>query len=138
MTPRKALPKSVGEYIDAAPKEARKKLREMRACVRKAAPGAKEGIKWRMPTFSYRRILVMFAAFKHHIGFYPTRSAMSAFAKELSKFTMGAGSIQFPLEKPLPIALIRKITALRVQESLEKDGKWRTSGQRRRAKVSTT
>jgi uncharacterized protein YdhG (YjbR/CyaY superfamily) len=128
VTPRKPLPKSIGEYIDAAPKEARKKLREMRACVRKAAPGAKESIKWRMPAFSYRRILVMFAAFKHHIGFYPTRSAMSAFAKELSKFTTGRGSIQFPLEKPLPIALIRKITALRVRESLAKDGKWRTGG----------
>jgi uncharacterized protein YdhG (YjbR/CyaY superfamily) len=131
MTPRKLLPQSIGEYIDAAPKEARKKLREMRACVRKAAPGAKESIKWRMPAFSYRRILVMFAAFKHHIGFYPTRSAMSAFAKELSKFTTGRGSIQFPLEKPLPIALIRKITALRVRESLAKDGKWKTGGRAR-------
>lgn len=128
MTPRKASPKSIDEYIDAAPKEARKKLREMRACVRKAAPGAKESIKWRMPAFSYRRILVMFAAFRHHIGFYPTRSAMSAFAKELSKFTMGKGSIQFPLGKPLPLALIRKITALRLRESLEKDGKWKTGG----------
>jgi uncharacterized protein YdhG (YjbR/CyaY superfamily) len=138
MIPGKTPPKSIREYIDAAPKEARKKLREMRACVRKAAPGAKESIKWRMPAFSYRRILVMFAAFKHHIGFYPTRSAMSASAKELSKFTMGRGSIQFPLEKPLPLALIRKITARRVRESLEKDGKWRTGGQRRRAKGATT
>jgi uncharacterized protein YdhG (YjbR/CyaY superfamily) len=84
-----------------------------------------------MPAFSYRRILVMFAAFKHHIGFYPTRSAMSAFAQELSKFTTGRGSIQFPLEKPLPIPLIRKITALRVRESLEKDGKWKTGGRSR-------
>jgi len=128
MTPQKALPKTIDEYIDAAPKEARKKLREMRACVRKAAPGAKESIKWRMPAFSYRRILVMFAAFKRHIGFYPTRSAMSAFAKELAKFTAGRGSIQFPLQKPLPLALIRKITARRVRESLEKDGKWRAGG----------
>jgi uncharacterized protein YdhG (YjbR/CyaY superfamily) len=131
MTPRKALPKTIADYINVAPKEARTKLREMRACVRKAAPGAKESIKWRMPAFSYRRILVMFAAFKNHIGFYPTRSAMSAFAKELSKFTTGRGSIQFPLEKPLPLALIRKITALRVQESLEKDGKWKTGGRAR-------
>jgi uncharacterized protein YdhG (YjbR/CyaY superfamily) len=131
MTPRKPLPRSIDAYIDAAPKEARKKLREMRACVRKAAPGGKESIKWRMPAFSYRRILVMFAAFKHHIGFYPTRSAMSAFAKELSKFTTGRGSIQFPLEKPLPLALIRRITALRVRESLAKDGKWRTGGRAR-------
>jgi len=138
MTPRKPLPKGIDAYIDAAPKKARKKLREMRACVRKAAPGAKESIKWRMPAFSYGRILVMFAAFKHHIGFYPTRSAMSAFAKELSRFTTGRGSIQFPLEKPLPLALIRRITALRVRESLAKDGKWRTSDQRRIAKGATT
>ncbi|MGD0404672.1 MAG: DUF1801 domain-containing protein [Candidatus Acidiferrales bacterium] len=128
MTPRKTSPKTIDEYIDAAPKEARKKLREMRAAIRKAAHGAKESIKWRMPAFSYRRILVMFAAFKQHIGFYPTRSAMTAFAKELSQFTMGRGSIQFPLDKPLPLALIRKITALRVRESLEKDGKWKTGG----------
>ena len=131
MATRKPQPITISAYIDAAPKEARKKLREMRACVRKAAPGAKESIKWRMPAFSYRRILVMFAAFKHHIGFYPTRSAMSAFAKELSKFTMGRGSIQFPLEKPLPLALIRKITALRVRESLQKDRKWKTGGRAR-------
>jgi uncharacterized protein YdhG (YjbR/CyaY superfamily) len=131
MTPRKPLLKSIDAYIDAAPKEARKKLREMRACVHKVAPGAKESIKWRMPAFSYRRILVMFAAFKHHIGFYPTRSAMSSFAKELSNFTTGRGSIQFPLEKPLPLALIRRITALRVRESLAKDGKWKTAGRAR-------
>jgi|HubBroStandDraft_4_1064222.scaffolds.fasta_scaffold595059_2 uncharacterized protein YdhG (YjbR/CyaY superfamily) len=131
---QKKPPKTVAEYIDAAPKDARKKLREMRAAVRKAAPGAKESIKWKMPAFSYRRILVMFAAFKHHIGFYPTRSAMRAFVKDLAKFTTGRGSIQFPLDKPLPIALIRKITARRVRESLEKDGKWKTSGQRRQAR----
>jgi uncharacterized protein YdhG (YjbR/CyaY superfamily) len=113
MNPKKPPPKSIPAYIDAAPKEARKKLREMLAAIRKAAPGAEESIKWRMPAFSYRRILVMFAAFKHHIGFYPTRSAMRAFEKELSKFTMGRGSIQFPLEKPLPLPLIRKIIALR-------------------------
>ncbi len=114
------------EYINAAPKEARKKLREMRECVRAAAPGATESLKWGMPAFSYRRILVTFAAFKHHIGFYPTPSAMRAFARDLSKFVTGAGSIQFPLEKPLPLALIRKITKFRVRESFEKDGKWRT------------
>jgi uncharacterized protein YdhG (YjbR/CyaY superfamily) len=134
MNSKKPLPKTVAEYIDAAPKEAQKKLREMRAAIRKAAPGATESIKWKMPAFSYRRILVMFAAFKQHIGFYPTRSAMRAFEKELSKFTTGRGSVQFPLEKPLPLALIRKLTARRVQESFEKDGKWKTGGQRGRAR----
>ena len=125
MTSNKARPTSITEYINAAPKETRKKLREMRACIRASAPGAKESLKWGMPAFSYRRILVTFAAFKHHIGFYPTPSAVKAFANDLSKFVTAKGSIQFPLEKPLPLPLIRKITAFRVRESIEKDKKWR-------------
>jgi uncharacterized protein YdhG (YjbR/CyaY superfamily) len=126
MAPKKARPTSISEYIDAAPKEARKKLREMRACIRSAAPGAKESLKWGMPAFSYHRILVTFAAYKHHIGFYPTPSAVKAFGKDLSKFVTADASIQFPLEKPLPLTLIRKITEFRVRESTEEDKKWRT------------
>jgi uncharacterized protein YdhG (YjbR/CyaY superfamily) len=126
MTLKKAPPKSITDYINAAPKEAQKKLREMRACIRTSAPGAKESLKWGMPAFSYRRILVTFAAFKHHIGFYPTPSAVRAFANDLSKFATAKASIQFPLEKPLPLPLIRKITAFRVRESIEEDRKWRT------------
>jgi uncharacterized protein YdhG (YjbR/CyaY superfamily) len=126
MTPSKARPKSIAEYIAAAPPQAQKKLREMRACIRKAAPGAKESLKWGMPAFSHKRILVTFAAHQHHIGFYPTPSAVSAFAKDLAKFVTAKGSIQFPLEKPLPRALIGKITAFRVRESLNQDKKWRT------------
>ena len=126
MTSKKARPTNIAEYIDAAPKEAQKKLREMLACIRKAAPGAKEGLKWGMSAFSYQRILVTFKAFKHHIGFYPTPSAVRAFAKELSKFKTASASIQFPLDKPLPLALIRKITAFRVKESIKEDAKWRT------------
>src|SRR5882672_1126485 len=117
----KTPPKSISEYINAAPKEAQKKLREMRACICAAAPGAKESLKWGMPAFSYRRILVTFAAHKHHIGFYPTPSAVKAFAKELSHVVTARGSIQFPLEKPLPLTLIRKIVAFRVRESVELD-----------------
>jgi uncharacterized protein YdhG (YjbR/CyaY superfamily) len=125
MTAKKAPPKSITEYINAAPEEAQKKLREMRACIRAAAPGAEESLKWGMPAFSYRRILVTFAAFKHHIGFYPTPSAVKAFANDLAKFATAKGSIQFPLEKPLPLPLIRKITAFRVRESIEEDKKWK-------------
>ncbi|SRR6266576_6216 len=132
MTSTEARPKSITEYINAAPKEAQKKLREMRACIREAAPGAKESLKWGMPAFSYRRILVTFAAFRHHIGFYPTPSAVRAFATDLSKFATAKGSIQFPLEKPLPLPLIRKITAFRVRESIEEDGKWKTIQNRER------
>jgi uncharacterized protein YdhG (YjbR/CyaY superfamily) len=126
MTTRKAKPQTVSEYIAAAPKEARGKLREMRACIRKAAPGAQESLKWGMPAFSERRILVMFAAFKHHVSLFPTASALRAFAKDLAAFKTGKGSIQFPLERPLPLALIRKITVFRVRESKERDKKWRS------------
>jgi uncharacterized protein YdhG (YjbR/CyaY superfamily) len=126
MISTKTRPKTIDEYIQAAPREAQRKLREMRACIRAAAPRAKEGLKWGMPAFSYRRILVTFAGFRKHIGFYPTPSAVTAFAKELSKFSTAKGSIQFPLEKPLPLSLVRKITAFRVKESVEQDKKWRT------------
>jgi uncharacterized protein YdhG (YjbR/CyaY superfamily) len=126
MMPKKARPKNIAEYIEAAPKEAQKKLRQMHACIRTAAPGATEGLKWGMPAFSYKRILVTFAAFKNHIGFYPTPSAVSAFENDLEKFVTAKGSIQFPLEKPLPLPLIRKITAFRVRESIEPDKKWKT------------
>src|SRR5215472_6774999 len=108
MTPRKARPKDITQYINAAPREAQKKLREMLACIRKSAPGAKEGLKWGMPAFSYNRILVAFAAHKKHIGFYPTPAAVKAFAGDLSNYATASGSIQFTLEKPLPLALIRK------------------------------
>jgi uncharacterized protein YdhG (YjbR/CyaY superfamily) len=124
MFTRKKRPKDVSEYIRAAPKNVQKKLREMRATIRKAAPGATESLKWGIPSFSYHRILVTYAAFKHHIGFYPTSSAIRAFAKELSNFKTAKGSIRFPLEKPLPLGLIRKITAYRVKESKGKDVKW--------------
>lgn len=126
MTSKKARPETITEYINAAPKEAQERLREMRACIRDAAPGAQESLKWGKPAFSYQRILVMFAAAKRHIGFYPTPSAVKAFAKELAEFSTSDASIRFPLDKPLPLALIRKITAYRVRESLEEDGRWRT------------
>ena len=126
MISKKARPKSIDEYIQTAPQEAREKLREMRACIREAAPGAEESLKWGMPAFSYRRILVTFAAFKHHVGFYPTPSAVKAFTRNLSRFKTAKGSIQFPLEKPLPLALIKKITAFRARESKEEDKKWKT------------
>jgi uncharacterized protein YdhG (YjbR/CyaY superfamily) len=125
MTSKKARPKNISEYINAAPKEAQEKLREIRACIREAAPGAEESLKWGKPAFSYKRILVMFAAFRNHIGFYPTPSAVSAFADDLSEYVTGDNSIRFPLDRPLPLLLIRKITAFRVRESIEEDGKWR-------------
>ena len=123
---KKIRPKTVAEYIRAAPKAAQPKLREMRACILAAAPDAREELKWGMPAYSYRRILVIFGGFKHHIGFYPTTSAVKAFARELSGFASAKGSVQFPLAEPLPLPLIRKIVAFRAKESLEADEKWRT------------
>jgi len=123
---KRTKPKNITEYIQAAPKETREKLRELRACIRKTAPGAQESLKWGMPAFSSRRILVTFAAFKHHIGFYPTPSAVKAFAKNVARFKTAKGSIQFPLEKPLPLPLIRKIIMFRVRESNEEDARWRS------------
>jgi uncharacterized protein YdhG (YjbR/CyaY superfamily) len=126
MDTKKAKPKNIDDYIDVAPEPTQRKLHEMRACIRKAAPGADETVKYGMPAFCYQRILVIFGGFKHHIGFYPTGRAMKPFAKELSKFKRKPGSVQFPLDQPLPLALIRKIVAERVRNSIEKDGKWRT------------
>ena len=123
---KKARPKSVAEYVNAAPKEARSKLREMRECIRAAAPGAEEGLKWGMPAYSYQRILVTFSGHKQHIGFHPTPSAVKAFAKELGAFETADNSIRFSLQEPLPLDLVRRITEFRVKESLEKDKKWRT------------
>jgi uncharacterized protein YdhG (YjbR/CyaY superfamily) len=123
---KKIKPKTIGEYIKSVPKESREKLREIRACIRKAAPDAEESLKWGRPAFSYKQILVMFAGYKHHIGFYPTPSAVKAFAKLLKKFKTAKGSIQFPLDKPLPTALIRRITAFRVREYTEQDRKWKS------------
>jgi uncharacterized protein YdhG (YjbR/CyaY superfamily) len=126
MISKKSKPKTVTEYINVAPKEARVKLRQMRVCIREAAPGANESLKWGMPAFSHHRILVTFAGFKHHIGFYPTPYVVKAFAKQLSKFKTGRGSIQFPLERPLPMGLIRKMTAFRVHESDKRDKRWKS------------
>jgi len=125
MTP-KMRPKTVDEYISVAPRETQKKLREMRDCIRNAAPGSTEGLKWGMPAYSHKRILLTFAAHKNHIGFHPTPSAVKAFAKELSEFVTSDNSVQFPLQKPLPLDLIRRMTEFRVRESVEEDKKWRT------------
>jgi len=119
-------PKTIEEYIYAAPQETQVKLWQMHECVLSAAPGATEGLKWSMPAYSYKRILVTFAVFKHHIGFYPTPSVIKAFSKELTKYKTAAGSVQFPLDQKLPLALIRKITRFRVKESKEEDAKWRS------------
>jgi uncharacterized protein YdhG (YjbR/CyaY superfamily) len=118
---KKAKPQTIEEYIEAAPEETRDKLRQLHECIKAAAPGAKEDLKWSMPAYSYRRILVTFAIFKNHIGFYPTPSAIKAFTKQIAKYKNAKGSVQFPLNQPLPLSLITKMVKFRVRESLEED-----------------
>lgn len=120
----KNKPTTIADYIDAAPKAGQKHLRELYAVLRKAAPKAREGMKWSSPVFEEKRILFAFAAFKSHLNFMPTPSAMKPFKKELEPYKTGKGSIQFPYDKRLPKALIRKIAAFRVKELREKDVRW--------------
>lgn len=117
----------VTQYIRQAPKHAAAKLRQMRGCIKKSAPGAAESMKWSMPSFSYKRILVIYGGFKNHIGLYPTPSPIREYRKEIEKagLDMAKGSIQFPLDQPLPLPLIKKIVAFRVREEMQKDAKWK-------------
>jgi uncharacterized protein YdhG (YjbR/CyaY superfamily) len=117
-------PTTIDEYIRAAPKEGQKHMREMRAILKKVAPKAAEVLKWGMPMFEENRILFAFAAFKSHMGFMPTPSAMKPFEEDLSKYKTGKGSIQFPYDKHLPKALIRKIAMYRAMDVRENDARW--------------
>lgn len=116
--------KTVSEYINQAPKDVQKKLRELRSILKEAAPKAEESIRWGTPAFSYQRILFTYAVYKKHIGFYPTPAVLQAFEKELASFETGKGSIKFSLDKPLPTALIKRIAKYRVKELKERDAKW--------------
>ncbi len=119
-------PKTIAEYIAAAPAPARAKLREMLACIRSAAGGATEELKYGMPAFTGKRILIVVGAFEKHIGLYPSAAAVAKFKSELTHYHHAAGSVQFPLSEPLPKPLIRRMVAFRVQDSIQKDGKWKT------------
>ena len=111
---------TIDEYIATFPKETQKILAEIRATIKAAAPEAQEKISYRMPTFFLNGNLVHFAAFKNHIGFYPVPTGVTKFKKELSIYEQGKGSVQFPLNQPLPVDLITKIVKFRVKENLAK------------------
>ena len=120
MENKKAGPNSIDEYIASFPEETQKILQELRAAIKAAAPGAQEKISYQMPAFAQKGILVYFAAWKNHIGFYPTSSGTQAFMQELSVYESSKGSIKFPLDKPLPLDLISNIVRFRVAENLKK------------------
>jgi len=111
---------TIDEYIAGFPKDIREILEKVRETIRQAAPDATEKISYQMPTFYLNGNLVHFAAFKKHIGLYPAPSGVAAFQEELAPYVKAKGSIQFPLDKPIPYDLIARITAFRVQENLGK------------------
>lgn len=115
-------PKTVDEYIAGFPPGIQAILQQIRATIQAAAPEATEKISYQMPTFYLNGNLVHFAAFKKHIGLYPAPSGVAAFQEELSPYIKAKGSIQFPLDKPVPYDLIARITAFRVQENIMKSG----------------
>ena len=111
---------SVDDYIMMFPTEVQKKLQSIRKLIKKLAPDAEERISYQIPTFYLHGNLVHFAGFKNHIGFYPTPRGISSFAKELSKYKQGKGSVQFPLNEPIPMDLIGRIVEFRLEMNRKK------------------
>lgn len=120
--------KTIDGYIKTFPKDVQSILQKMRRAIRKAAPQAEEAISYQIPTFILNGNLVWFAAFKKHIGFYPMRSGIKAFKKELSPYKRAKGSVQFPLDKPIPYDLVKRIVMFRVKENVKKKRHLKTSG----------
>ena len=112
---------TIDEYTQTFPKDIQKILEKVRQTIKEAAPDAEEAISYQIPTFKLSGNLVHFAAFKKHIGFYPAPTGSEAFKKELSVYKAGKGSVQFPIDKPMPLSLIKKIVKYRVKENLEKE-----------------
>ncbi len=112
--------RSIDEYIAAAPDEVKGALASLRAAIRAAAPGAVETISYQIPAFSLDGPLVYFAAFKNHIGFYPTSSGIASFKSELADYVTSNGTVRFPIDKPLPLKLIGRIVKFRAAENAKK------------------
>lgn len=110
-------PETVDEYIAGFPPDVQVTLQKLRATIRKAAPDAQETIKYRMPTYVVNGNLVHFAAFHDHIGFYPAPTGIEQFRKELSRYATGKGTLQFPLDEPIPLGLVRRVVLFRVKEN---------------------
>jgi len=114
------VPKNMDDYIAGYPKNVQDILEKIRMTIRKAAPDAEETIKYQIPTFTLKGNLVHFGAFKDHIGFFPTPSAIKKFKNELAAYEGAKGTVRFPLDRPIPFGLIGKIVKFRVKENLER------------------
>lgn len=119
--------KEIDAYIAEFPLETQTLLMQMRETIHAAAPDAVEAISYKMPTFKLNGNLVHFAGYKNHIGFYPVPTGIEAFKDELAVYKQGKGSVQFPLDKPLPLDLITRIVKFRVEENLAKAAKKKTA-----------
>ena len=115
-----APPKDVDEYVSAQPKDVQVILNKLRSTIKSAAPKADEVISYQMPAYKYHGMLVYFAVWPKHIGFYPTPGGIKPFEKELSAYEMSKGTVRFPLDKAIPFSLITKIVKYRVKENEEK------------------
>ena len=124
----KTSSKTIDDYIADFPPAVQEILQTIRATVREAAPEATEAISYQMPTFKLHGNLVHFAGYKNHIGFYPVPTGIEAFKEELSVYKQGKGSVQFPLDQPMPYDLIRRIVAFRVAENVAKAATKRSKG----------
>ena len=113
-------PSTTDEYIAAFPEKTKEMREQLRDTIKKAAPKAEEVISYGMPAFKQNGMLVYFAAFRNHIGFYPTASGIKEFKKELFMYKGAKGSVQFPLDKPLPLSVVKKIVKFRVAENQQK------------------
>ncbi len=111
---------TIDEYIDAAPEQSQLLLKALRQTIHKAAPEAGEKISYGVPTITFHGNLVHFGGFKDHIGFFPGSAGVTNFEKELSGYETSKGTIRFPLDKPLPLDLVAKITEFRVDQNLNK------------------
>jgi uncharacterized protein YdhG (YjbR/CyaY superfamily) len=112
--------KTIDEYIASFPNNVQNILQELRRIIRDCAPEAKEAISYQIPTFKLKGNLVHFAAFKNHIGFYPTSSAIEAFKGKLAKYEISKGTIRFPINEPIPFELVKEMVRFRVRENLSK------------------
>jgi uncharacterized protein YdhG (YjbR/CyaY superfamily) len=113
-------PKNIDDYIAGFPEKTQLLLHQLRATIREAAPMAEEVISYQMPAYKWDGILVYFAGYNNHIGFYPGVSGIQAFINELSSYRTSKGTIQLPIDKPIPTDLIKRIVAFRLKEKMEK------------------
>jgi uncharacterized protein YdhG (YjbR/CyaY superfamily) len=111
---------TIDDYIKKYPSDVQATLKKIRQAIKESAPAAREAIGYGMPTFKLNGNLVHFAAYKNHIGFYPTSSGIAAFEKELNPYKTSKGAVQFPIDEPIPYDLIKKIVKYRVKEQNEK------------------